>query len=327
METSSKKDRPFRGLSFCLPVILCFLAALSTGACGQPAASSDTAALVGRWDIKVDIDGKTYPSWLEIRLSGFRTLVGRFVGIVGSARPVARIDFSQGKMSFSIPPQWEEEPEDLRVEGTFQEDSFTGIMTFSNGKQCRWTGTRAPVLRRPHQPVWGRPITLFDAATGLSKWHATGDNQWKAEAGVLKSPHSGSNLVTNEKFKDFKLHVEVRYPSESNSGIYLRGRYEVQVTDSKGMEPTEELFGAIYGFLPPSEMAAGAPGEWQTFDITLTGRMVTVAANGRTIICNREIPGITGGAVDSEEGEPGPVLLQGDHGPIEYRNIIITPAR
>jgi hypothetical protein len=74
-------------------------------------------------------------------------------------------------------------------------------------------------------------------------------------------------------------------------------------------------------------MAAKSPGEWQTFDITLVGRLVTVAANGVTIICNQVIPGITGGALDSNEGEPGPIMLQGDHGPIEYRNIRITPAK
>ncbi len=123
------------------------------------------------------------------------------------------------------------------------------------------------------------------------------------------------------------MHIEFRFPPESNSGVYLRGRYEVQVMDSKGMEPQSGLFGGVYGFIAPSEMAAKAPGEWQYFDITLIGRMVTVVANGTQVICNREIPGITGGALDSNEEEPGPIYLQGDHGAIDYRNIIITPAK
>jgi hypothetical protein len=143
----------------------------------------------------------------------------------------------------------------------------------------------------------------------------------------MKSPHSGSNLVTNKTFKDFKLHIEFRYPAESNSGVYIRGRYEVQVIDSKGLEPSNVLLGGVYGFLTPSEMVARAPGEWQSFDITLVGRMVTIIANGKMIICNQAIPGITGGAIDSHEGEAGPILLQGDHGAIDYRNIIITPAK
>jgi hypothetical protein len=145
--------------------------------------------------------------------------------------------------------------------------------------------------------------------------------------GVLQSPKSGSNLITDEKFNDFKLHIEFRYPKESNSGVYLRGRYEVQVSDNKGEAPLKDYFGAIYGFIEPVEQAAKAAGEWQTYDITLVGRLVTVVANGKTIICNAPIPGITGGALDSNEGEPGPIMLQGDHGPIEYRNIVITPAK
>jgi hypothetical protein len=110
--------------------------------------------------------------------------------------------------------------------------------------------------------------------------------------------------------------------------VYLRGRYEVQVEDSRGKEPNSHFLGGIYGFLTPNENVAGNPGEWQVYDITLVGRRVTVEANGKTIIYNQIIPGITGGALDSREGEPGPILLQGDHGPVEYRNITVsTPSR
>jgi hypothetical protein len=290
------------------------------------APQSDTVAIQGRWDITIDVNGKMTPSWLEVKHSGLKMLVGRFVGPGGSARPISRIYLEDGKMSFSIPPQWEPEPEDLKVEGKLQGDNLSGTMIFSNGKTYKWTGTRAPLLRRKSTPQWGKPIHLFDGKD-MSQWHATGENQWKVESGLLRSPHSGSNIVTNEKFRDFKLHIELRYPAESNSGVYLRGRYEVQVIDSKGEEPSDVLFGAIYGFISPGEMMAKAPGEWQSFDITLIGRMVTVVANGKMIICNQEIPGITGGAIDSDEGAPGPILLQGDHGPIDYRNIIITPAK
>jgi hypothetical protein len=99
------------------------------------------------------------------------------------------------------------------------------------------------------------------------------------------------------------------------------------VSDSYGKSPLVDEFGAVYGFIIPTEMAAKMAGEWQAYDITLIGRMITVVANGKTIICNQEIPGITGGALDSNEGEPGPIYLQGDHGPVEYRNIVITPAK
>ena len=145
--------------------------------------------------------------------------------------------------------------------------------------------------------------------------------------GVLQSPKSGANLVTDGTYTDYKLHLEFRYPKGSNSGVYQRGRYEVQIEDSLTTESQNDLLGGIYGFIAPSEVAAKKPGEWQSFDITLVGRMITVVANGKTVISNREIPGITGGALDSDEGAPGPLLLQGDHGPIEYRNIVLRPAQ
>ena len=126
-------------------------------------------------------------------------------------------------------------------------------------------------------------------------------------------------------FSDFKLHVEFRYPHGGNSGVYLRGRYEVQIEDSKGKDPGRHFFSALYGLLPPNEIVAKDAGEWQSFDITLVGRMITVVANGVTVICDQEIPGITGGALDSHETEPGPIYLQGDHQPIEFRNIVLTP--
>jgi len=143
----------------------------------------------------------------------------------------------------------------------------------------------------------------------------------------LRSPKSGVNLRTTRTFGDFKLHIEFRYPKGSNSGVYLRGRHEVQIEDDYGAEPDSHRFSGVYGFIEPSEIAALPAGQWQTYDITLIGRMVTVVANGKQVISNREIPGPTGGAIDSNEGTPGPIYLQGDHGPVEYRNIVITPAR
>jgi hypothetical protein len=185
---------------------------------------------------------------------------------------------------------------------------------------------RAPLLRRDKKPVWDKPIRLFNGKD-LNGWHALGENQWVAENGILRSPRSGANLVTDKSFTDFKLHIEFRYQKESNSGVYLRGRYEVQIADSKGKEPLVDELGAVYGFLAPSEQVAIEAGAWQSYDITLIGRMVTIIANGKQIICNQTIPGITGGALNSREGEPGPLYLQGDHGPVEFRNILLTPVK
>lgn len=303
---------------------------LADSSVGRAANSgSDRAAqeaMLGRWDITIQTPDRNLPSWLEIRRSGNGTLVGQLVAVVGSARPISRVDVRDGEMRFSIPPQWEEGANDMSFEGRLQGQQLTGSMTFPDGKRFNWTANRAPSLRRPATATWAQPIRLLNG-TDLTGWHVLGDNQWQVANGVLRNAKSGGNLVTDAKFTDFKLHLEFRYPKGSNSGVYLRGRYEVQIVDSVTAEPANDLLGSVYGFLPPTEVAARQPGAWQSFDITLVGRMITVVANGKTVICNREIPGITGGALDSDEGAPGPLFLQGDHGPIEYRNIMLTPAR
>lgn len=289
-------------------------------------AQDDTSAIEGRWDLTITMADKQLPSWLEVQHSGVRTLVGRLVFASGSARPISKINFKDGKFNFTLPPQWEKETKDLEFEGAITPTGISGTLIFVDGKKYTWTGVRAPTLRRTGEPVFGEPINLLNNSD-LKGWHAMGENQWTVENGILRSAKSGANLVTDLSFTDFKLHLEFRYQKGSNSGVYLRGRYEVQIDDAKGLEPMSGHLGGIYGFLPPNENVARDPGEWQTYDITLRGRMVTVVANNKTVICNQEIPGITGGAIDSKEGEPGPLLLQGDHGPIEYRNIIITPIK
>jgi Domain of Unknown Function (DUF1080). len=288
--------------------------------------SKAQSSIEGRWDITINMGGREVPSWLGITHSGTHHLIGEYVGGGGSARPISKINFSNGKMSFTIPPQWEREDNDLSFEATLQGDNLVGTVIAADGKSYNWTAVRAPSLKRNSSPVWGKPIRLFNGKD-MKGWHTTGENQWKVEGGILRSPHSGSNLITDETFTDFKLHVEFRYPAGSNSGVYLRGRYEVQIEDNTGTEPPKDVFGSVYGFISPSEIVAKKAGEWQSYDITLVGRMVTVVANGKMIICNQEIPGITGGALNSKEGEPGPIYFQGDHGPIDYRNIIITPAK
>jgi hypothetical protein len=174
---------------------------------------------------------------------------------------------------------------------------------------------------------WGKPEKLFNG-TDFTGW--TFDNpdrsrSWTVEDGCLVNHSAGANLITTGSFQNFKLHVEVKCPPKANSGIYLRGRYEVQVEDDSLAEPPNHHMGAIYGFLAPKPEQPRRPGEWQSFDIILLGRYVTVTQNGRTIIDDQEIPGITGGALSSHEDSPGPIYLQGDHGGIAYRNIILTP--
>lgn len=304
--------------------LLCAVTGYS-GTLAQSGNASD--ALLGRWDLVVQRGTQSSPSWLEVERSGTATLVGQFVGSGGSARPIAKITFTDGTFRFAIPPQWDSNPNDITFEGRLEGDRVTGSMTMGDGQKATWSGTRAPALRRPQPSSWDQPITLFGGKS-LDGWQPIGGgtNQWSVADGILRNAKRGANLVTTQKFDDFKLHLEFRVPKGENSGVYLRGRYELQVDDAAGLEASAHHLGGLYGFIAPSENVAKPAGEWQTMDATLVGRMLTFTLNGTTVICNREIPGITGGALDSTEADPGPIMLQGDHGPVDYRNIVITPA-
>jgi len=284
--------------------------------------------ILGRWDLVVKSSNGENPSWLEVRRSGYSTLVGSFVGRFGSARPIAKIDCAEGRLHFAIPPQWEGKS-DLVLDGKIAGDELKGELTDEKGQRLTWTGRRAPALKRAHPPKWDKPIELFNGKdlTGWKTQFADMKNGWIVKDGLLVNATPGNNLLTEATFDDFQLHAEFRYPKGSNSGIHLRGRYEVQIEDDYGLEPDSHYIGGVYGFLTPSINAAKKAGEWQTFDITLVGRVVTILLNGERLIDHQTIPGITGGALDSREELPGPIMLQGDHGPIDFRKVTITPGR
>lgn len=297
--------------------------------------------IIGKWDITVTIeddamenlglfrhglyaDDEGFPAWLEVKLSGFSTLVGRFVGYEGSARPISEVkyDSENGTYTFSIPPQWMDIEEDLTFEMTIENDVLTGYFIL-DGNELDFTGVRAPSLTREEPPVWGSPKNLLD--NNLSSWIIPNNNQFRMVDGILVNQTVGGNMVSKEEFEDFKLSVEFKLPEGSNSGIYLRGRYELQIEDIERVT-SEISIGGIYGFIAPAVDVPRSPDEWQTFEVTLVGRHITVVHNGIEVISNRPIPGITGGSLNSNEGEPGPIMIQGDHGPIEFKKFTITPA-
>lgn len=285
--------------------------------------------LFGRWDIVMTrADGGEFPSWLEVRKSGNSTLVGAFVGEFGSARPVSHITTQGNSFRFAIPPQWEQRTDLQVVEGTLEDGTLRGATTDEKGNTIKWTGSRAPKLVRTSPPKWGTPVSLFNGKD-LEGWKPLLDgveNGWVVEGGVLYNAEPGQNIATVQKFMDFKLHAEFKYPKGSNSGIYLRGRYEAQIEDNFGGEAESHRIGGIYGHLTPSSNAAKKHGEWQTYDIELVGRKITIHLNGERVIDRATIPGITGGALDSDEAAPGPIYLQGDHGPVWFRELTITTA-
>ena len=201
------------------------------------------------------------------------------------------------------------------------------------------TGKRIPPV--PPAPdlakvEYGEPIQLFNGQN-LEGWTLTDPgrtNGWRAEDGLLVNdatqeegkPHIPyGNLRTETEFEDFNLKLELQVPPKGNSGIYLRGIYEVQVSDSYGAPLDSHNMGAIYSRIAPTVSAERPAGEWQEFDITLCDRHVTVKLNGKTIIDNQPLPGCTGGALWSDEFRPGPIYLQGDHTSVKYRNLVLTP--
>lgn len=278
--------------------------------------------IYGRWDLVVGTGEEAFPSWVEI---GEGT--GRFVGRVGSARPIPNVSVEGDRVTFSLPRQYESRETELEFKGELKDGKLVGTTVLDDGRDSTWIGTPAPALAH-REPNLGEPKSLIEG--DLTNWKPRSPNwqsNWKVEDGLLLNTAVGSDLVSVETFSDFRLEAEYKYPLNSNSGIYLRGRYEFQIVDDyEGGAHGVGNSGAIYGFLAPSHNAVRPAGEWNAVQITLIGRFVTVVLNGETVIDNEEIPGITGGALDSREGEPGPIFLQGDHGPVTFRKLTITPA-
>jgi len=285
-------------------------------------------AFIGRWDLTIQAaNSRPLPSWLELTFEGGKWKAS-FVGRWGSARTLPKVNIQGNQIQFVSPKEEEDSRSDLAFEGRLADGVLSGAAQGPNGIAWTWIGKRAPALKAPATVTWGKHITLFNGRD-FAGWVFDNPGKaasWSVEKGRLVNKAAGSNIVTDQRFKDFKLHVEVNCPTNANSGIYLRGRYEVQVEDDSIQEPPSHHMGAVYGFLAPVPEQPRHPGVWQTFDITLVGRVVTVVQNGQTIIDQREIPGITGGAIDSDEAAAGPIYLQGDHGGIAYRNIVLTPA-
>ena len=213
--------------------------------------------------------------------------------------------------------------------GKLSGGKLSGTVNAPESGTWQWTGTRAPALTETKTPKWGKPISLFNGKdlTGWSMSDPKTAKPWTVVDGTLISPGNGPEIINNQKFRDFKLHLEFNRGKESNSGVYLRGRYEVQIENESESEGPSHHTGGVYGFLAPEPEQPRTSGTWDTYDITLVGRTVTVVMNGKTLIDAKEIPGITGGALDSHEGEPGPIYLQGsEKGHVAFRNITLTPA-
>lgn len=318
---------------FCL--VLLVTALLVAGGCSQngksPESSSSGGAesikpFLGRWDLTVKTATEERPSWLEVSEENGQP-EGLMTGFWAHATPTGKIQVEGGKIEFAAPKDIGYS-DGTQFEGQLSGDQLTGTATDPKGVAWQWTGHRAPTLNREGVPDWGKPVRLFNGKN-LDGWRFSNPaHVWSVKDGTLVKNANSSEIISTSKFEDFKLHVEFKCDVSCNSGVYLRGRYEVQIAAGPDGLPPNRSMGSIYGFLAPEPAPPPVLGKWQAYDITLAGRTVTVVLDGQTIIDHREIPGITGGALDSNEGEPGPIYFQGgEHGQVAFRNVVITPAK
>lgn len=304
----------------------------------------------GRWALTIPSGG---PGWLGVSREAEGYYDAKILWGGGSVVPVASVFFEDGEIYVVRLRNVERKNADgevvrtqqfpILLKGRLEGDriDFEHYAPGSDGMGMKvepFSGVRIPDL--PPAPdlnkvKFGAPIELFNGED-LSGWrltHPRHENGWSARNGVLinETPRKGEagiwygNLRTEQVFEDFNLTLEVNVPEKGNSGIYLRGVYEVQVMDSHGMPLDSHHMGAIYSRITPTKPAEKPAGQWQTLDITLVDRHVTVVLNGVKIIDNEPLLGCTGGALTSNEFEPGPIYLQGDHTGVSYRNIVLRP--
>jgi hypothetical protein len=300
---------------------------------GAQTGGQDAKPFLGRWDMTVTpATGSPYPQWMELTENGGK-LEGRVQPRGGAWRPIEGATLSSGKLLVAVSPAGRGPAVSWELTSV-SSGKLTGVERRGDTAGPALVGLRAPKLDRPMPKQWSAPTALFDGKD-LNGWEPIGNisnNKWIARDGELVNDNpettprgpGAANIKTTAKFQDFKLHIEVNCPEGGNSGIYLRGRYEVQVGTEGGTQPTHEM-GAIYSHYPPPAGAENGLSKWTAFDITLVGRHVTVLRDGKMYHDNVEIPGPTGGALDSDEAAPGPFFLQGDHhGVVRFRNITIS---
>jgi hypothetical protein len=280
---------------------------------------------LGKWNITGNPPNQENVYWLEVKDDGGK-LSAMFLNRGGSPIPAEDVKIADGELSFVLPARNDPKPSiKLRASGP----KLTGTVA-SDGKAVEVTGERPPewgACDANAKHTFGKPVALFDG-TSLDAWgvqHEDKPKNWTIEDGTMTNTPPANNLVSNQKFKDFRLQAEYKLSPKGNSGIYLRGRYEMQVVDDAGKEPEAHGHMAIYARKAPDVNASKPAGEWQTTDITLVGNCVTIVLNGKTVQNNARIEGITGGALDAKETEPGPIMIQGDHEKVWFRKILVTP--
>ncbi len=299
----------------------------------------------GRWDIQVHASPGEFAEftttaawWLGITGAGTPDMKIQFIGAPdGALDDITGADFRDGVLHFT----WVDKPRHGAAPGPNDRADYEvkyvhgllqGRMTSpatTPKTTLTFTGYPLPKITDHDDGSWveGKPIELFDGKDfkgwmGVNMPEAKG---WSVENGLLKCAGNADDLITEKKYWNFKLHVEYRLGEKSNSGIGLRGRYEVQIMADYGRPPAIHGTGSLVSRIAPAVNAGKPAGEWNTYDIRLVGLEVTTVLNGKTLYKKAVIDGLTGIAMDPFEGRPGGIELQGDHGAVEYRNIVLVP--
>jgi len=294
--------------------------------CFSLPALAQEKAFLGKWDIMATGPGGTYPLWLEVKTEDGK-LVGYFLNRGGSVFKLPEISIEKDELVFSLPPgnNGQKTVHRAKVAG----GQLVGTAT-TGTRTVNWVGVRPPkwgTYNANGKHKLGQPVELFDGQS-LDSWEVQFKDRpsgWGVVDGAMTNEAHANNLVSKQKFDNFKIHAEYKVAAQSNSGIYLRGRYELQVLDDFGKAPESHGHMAVYSRVPPAVNASKPAGEWQTMEATIVGNRVTVVLNGKTVHDNVVIEGITGGALDSNEGTSGPIMLQGDHGKVWFRKVTVTP--
>lgn len=303
-------------LFFCLSVLMS--AAASVLAQDNP--------FLGKWDITGVGQYSNQVYWLEVKMEDGK-LAGYFLNRSGSVLKLPEIKIENNQLIFS-PAGRPNAPKAVHT-AKVQEGHLLGMLKIGE-QEIPWQGERAPVwgtfdANAKHK--FGTPVVLFDGKT-LEHWQGQVKDKelgWSIVDGAMTNQPHANNLVSRHRFENFKIHCEYKVEPKSNSGIYLRGRYELQVLDDAGKEPEIHGHMALYSRVAPKVNASLAVGEWQMMEAVIVGNKLSVWLNGKKVQDNITIDGITGGALDSNELAPGPIMIQGDHEKITYRKVVVTP--
>jgi hypothetical protein len=282
----------------------------------------------GRWDLTTGA-ARRGAWWVELNGVGTANASGKFVSAYsGDMNKIDEISIQNGVLKWVIkPPNGAPFVYTARLAGGKLEGTMT--REGQNEAATKFTGVRAPEITEKDDGSWkkGTPVELFDGKD-LKGWHALvpgAEMKWTVTDAVLKNAPPTTDIVSDQKFWNFEAHVEFRIVEHSNSGIGLRGRYEIQILDDYGRPPNTHSAGALYSRVAPAVNASKPAGEWQTYDIRLVGRDLTVVHNGKKVLDHVHVDGLTAIANNSDEGEPGPFIVQGDHSNVEIRKFTVTP--